>query len=210
MKGYLRETRSRQDEPEGFVAALVTAAPASAENGPRDHLGGFFLRLSAGVSSAGTSIDIDADEVEFSGPGGDINLAIGGIVSPNLALHGTIFGWSVADPDVKINGETVGTANADFSLSVVGGGLTYYIMPANLYLSGSLGFATLSVDSPTVDGNTDAGLAMEGTFGKEWWVGNNWGLGIAGAVGFHTIGEESADDSWSGVHASLRFTATLN
>jgi hypothetical protein len=177
---------------------------------PRDHLGGFFLRLSAGVSGAETSIDDGGDELKFSGPGGDINIAIGGIVSPNLALHGTIFGWAVADPDVKINGDKIGNANADLSLSVAGIGLTYYFMPANLYLSGTVGFAQLHLDSPGVDGDSNTGLGMEGTFGKEWWVGNKWGLGIAGALGFHTIGEDGVDGNWTGVHASLRFTATLN
>ena len=74
------------------LAGLVIASDALAENLPREHDGGFFLRLSAGVGTAKTkveNIDILADgnpqDLEFSGTSGDVNFAIGAVVAPNLA-----------------------------------------------------------------------------------------------------------------------------
>lgn len=186
-----------------LLAGLADAGQARIYRG-HTHGGGFLLRLSGGLGAASTSADIEGDDPELSGGSGDINIAIGGIVSPGLALHGTIWGWSVQDPEVEWLG-VEGWIPADLSMSAIGGGLTYYFMPANLYLSGSLGLATLSLERA----ESDTGLAFDFTVGKEWWVGARWGLGIAGAFGYHSIPGEG-DEDWSGRNIALRFTATFN
>jgi hypothetical protein len=87
--------------------------------------------------------------------------------------------------------------------------VTYYFMPVNLYLSGSAGFGSLEFDG-NISGETDMGLALDLTVGKEWWVGDNWGLGVAGGFGYHSLPEEGLDENWSGTSFVVRFTATLN
>lgn len=175
---------------------------------PRTH-DGFFLRLSGGGGYASTSVNVaGVDVVELSGGAGDLNLAIGGTVSPNLILHGTIYGWSLSDPTVKLVGiET--NFRGTFTVSVWGGGLTYYFMPANIYISPSIGFATIT-GNDDFDGNYDGGFGLDLTLGKEWWVGNSWGLGVAGAFGYHNVADGDVDESWSGTSFVLRFSATLN
>jgi hypothetical protein len=175
----------------------------------RDHSGGFFLRLSAGGGFASTKIDDGNDELKFSGPSGDGNFAIGAIVSPNLALHATLFGWGISDPDVEFN-NVEGTADGDLTLGAAGGGLTYYIMPANVYLSGSVGVGVISFDAGNITVESDPGIAADFTLGKEWWVGRNWGIGVAAAVGVHSIPDKDSDEKLSGASFALRFTATMN
>jgi len=192
------------------ILLVATASPGEARivRG-HSHDGGFFLRLSGGLGGADTGPEIQGDDPKLSGASGDLNIAIGGIVSPGLALHGTIWGWSVGDPELKWQ-QAEGWVPGDLSLSAIGGGVTYYFMPANLYLSGSLGFGTLSLDlegAPLAE--SDTGLAMDLTVGKEWWVGARWGLGVAGAFGFHNIPGDNGED-WSGKSVAIRFTATLN
>ncbi len=195
------------------MAALLialSAAPGQARivRG-HDHDGGFFLRLSGGLGGADSGPEIPGEDPQLSGASGDVNLAIGGVVSPGLALHGTLWGWSISEPTVEWADEE-GWFPGDLSLSAIGGGVTYYFMPANLYLSGSLGFATLSLDvGHTQLGESDTGLAMDFTVGKEWWVGARWGLGVAGAFGYHSVPGD-ADEDWSGKSVALRFSATLN
>ena len=83
-----------------ILSLIVPSVTLAGE--PRTH-DGFFLRLSGGGGYASTSINVAGiDVVELSGGAGDINLAVGGTVSPNLAVHGTIFGWSLSDPTVKV------------------------------------------------------------------------------------------------------------
>ena len=177
--------------------------------GDRDHDGGFFLRLSAGAGTARTEFDDGMSRLEMSGTAGDINFAIGGIISRNLAIHATLLGWSLTDPDAEVNGMS-GTVDGDVTLSGIGGGATYYFMPVNMYLSGSVGAATITVDTDDFDGETDTGFIYDLSVGKEWFVSNSWGLGVALGFIYHSIPEKDMDENWSGPAYSVRFSATLN
>ncbi len=191
------------------LGVTVLAGPTAAGQ-PRTH-DGFFLRLSAGAGGAKTSEDFSNSSLEVSGAAGDVNFAIGGMISPNFAIHGTLFGWSLTDPEVKLTGYGSGTLNGDLSMSAVGAGFTYYFMPANLYISPSVGVGTLTLDIDGLDDvESDPGLAMDFTIGKEWWVGNSWGLGVAGAVGYHSIEDNDTHEKFAGSNVAIRFTATYN
>ena len=192
-----------------LVCLTLATRPALAGE-PRTH-DGFFLRLSAGVGGANTEVEDSGSDIEFSGSTGDGNIAIGAMVARNLALHGTLFGWTTSDPDLDVEGLGSGEVNGDLSMSAFGGGLTYYFMPVNIYVSGSLGAGELSFDGDgTIDGDSDTGVVGEITLGKEWWVGGSWGLGVAGAFGFHSIPDNSIDENWTGNSWAIRFSATLN
>lgn len=118
----------------------------------------------------------------------------------------------MSDPTFKVDGEDIGNANVDLSLGALGAGITYYIMPANVYLSGSVGVGNLTADVQGSSASIDSGngLVLDATLGKEWWVGSKWGLGVAGAFGYHTISDEETDDNLSGPSFAVRFTATMN
>ena len=192
-----------------LVCLTLATRPALAGE-PRTH-DGFFLRLSAGVGSANSEIEDSGTDVEFSGGTGDGNIAIGAVVARNLAVHGTLFGWVASDPDIDVEGLGSGETNGDLDLSGFGAGVTYYFMPVNMYLSGSLGAGQLSFDGDNgFDGESDTGIIGDITLGKEWWVGGSWGLGVAGAFGFHSIPDEGIDENWSGTSWAIRFSATLN
>jgi len=190
-----------------LLFALGCSENSWAQN--QNHEDGFFLRLSAGGGFANTKLESGNANVKMSGGAGDLNFAIGAIVSPNLALHGTLFGWLVDDPDIKVSG-TGGQANADLDLTAFGGGVTYYFMPSNIYVSGSVGIGKLSIKGGGTYGETDPGPVFDLTVGKEWWVSSSWALGVAGALGYHTVPEKDINGNWNGASFAVRFTATMN
>lgn len=192
------------------LVSICAAMPGTALGQVHDHEEGFFLRLSAGGGGASTEVTGNGVTVKCSGPAGDVNFAIGGIVSPNLALHGTIFGWTITDPEVKVSNLS-GNLEGELTLSGIGAGLTYYFMPANLYISGTLGVGRLELRKTRLfDGTSDAGLMADVTIGKEWWVGDQWGIGVALGLGLHSVPDEGSSDNWSGGSVGVRFTATMN
>ncbi len=194
-----------------LTLGLATPVAVLAGGSPRAHDGGVFLRLSGGVTGASTSADDGNDKVELTGGGGDLNIAIGGIIANNLALHGTLWGWSIGSPTLKLNGDEVDTGNSSISLGAIGGGVTYYAMPINIYLSGSVGLGRLRVEASTGgQARSDSGIALDATIGKEWWVGDNWGLGLAFAFTYHSIKDGTADATFSGPSYGLRFSASMN
>lgn len=198
-----------------LLRALAVAASAAgvlgagdacwAGGSPRAHDSGFFLRLSAGGGPARSEINIGGTEVSVEGFSGDFNFAIGAILANNLALHGTILGWAIGEPEASVGG-TGFPVPEELLLSGIGAGITYYAMPGNFYFSPTIGFGTLSIG----DAETDAGLVLDFTIGKEWWVGSSWGLGLAGYFGYHSIPDGGIDENWSGTSFGLRFSATLN
>jgi hypothetical protein len=200
-----------------FLVLIGAVIPGLAwAGGPRDHENGFFLRMVLGGGTAKSELSEGENSLEFSGPAGVFDIAIGGTVTSNLAIHGSLFGWLISDPDVELSvgaGDSLyggtGTASGDLSLSAFGGGVTYYFMPINLYLSGNVGVGALS-GSGEIDGETDAGLALNFMVGKEWWVSNRWGLGLAGAFGYHSFPEKDSNEDWTGTNFTLLFSATFN
>ena len=116
----------------------------------------------------------------------------------------------MADPDAKLSGVD-GQFHGSITMSGVGGGLTWWVMPANFYFSGTLGVGLLSVE-PDVgsSASTDTGFAAQVSLGKEWWVGDSWGLGVAGGFTYHNVPDGDVEENWSGTSFSIRFSATYN
>lgn len=195
----------------GFALfALLASAPFANAGQPRTH-DGLFLRLAGGVAFANTEIEDGDESLEFSDIGGDGNFAIGGIIAHNLALHGTLWGWALDDADGEFNDQDF-ESNVAVTMSAIGGGLTYYFGPSNLYLSGSVGMGSLDFhdEDDTFDGDTDHGVVVTALLGKEWWVGNSWGLGLAGEVNYHSFSADFVDENWDGISFGVLFSATLN
>lgn len=190
-----------------LLAATAFALPAQA--GDRAHDNGFFLRLSGGGGSASTDLEYGGSKLKLDGTTADLNVAIGAIVARNLALHGTLWGWAISNPDMTLDGFTA-ESNGNLMLSAVGVGLTYYFMPVNMYLSGSVGAGQLTAEEDGHTSDSDKGPIVDITLGKEWWVGSSWGLGVALSGGYHSVPDGGIDASWQGTSFAVRFTATLN
>lgn len=193
----------------GFFLIVFLLFAGTAQASPNSHDGGFFLRLAGGAAFAATEITDGDDKIKIDGPGGDMNIAIGGVITPGLAIHGTLFGWFLSEPDVDINGMS-GTLNSDLNLTAIGGGITYYIEPANVYFSFSAGGGEISIEADNVMITSDTGLVIDASLGKEWWTSDNWGLGVAGSFGYHSIPDGDVDENWTGSSFGVRFTATRN
>ena len=180
-------------------------------NGEAKTHDGFFLRMTTGFGYAETSAEFFGIKDKYKGGSGAANLAIGGIVASNLALHGTFFGWFAQNPDLTL-GPLAGEYDGDMTMSGVGAGVTYYLMPSNVYFSATLGTSQLEFnDSGGGATTTDWGFAFDFNLGKEWWVSNNWALGLAGDVGFHNVPDATVNGAdWSGYNFSILFSATFN
>ena len=139
---------------------------------------GFYLRFLAGGGPGSSVIDND---MTFKSSAGLFHFQIGGEISENLVLFGDIGGFSLSDPKVEFEGTAYTLKDVYISSFGVGIGLSYYIMPANIYLTGSLMLANSYIeyqDQKLAESERGPGVFL--SIGKEWWVGKKWGLGIAG------------------------------
>lgn len=190
---------------------LTVVLPLSAfADEPREHDGGFFLRLSPGFGALNSEAAAEGNTVKLSGSAGAFDLALGYGVSPNLIVHGNIGAWSALDPTLEFNSTEFPTGDLTVSLTSFGAGVTYYVGDSNVFLTGSVGLAQLTAEVEGDESDTGTGFAVEAAVGKEWWVSDRWGLGVGGVVGYHSVPEEDIDGNWSGTSFGLRLTATMN
>lgn len=181
-------------------------APQAPSPGTHRH-DGFFLRMFGGpgygkLGSSGRSYDGFAMGVGW---------AIGGAITDNLILfaeeNGVIMPAAVKSTNASSGDKTLG-------LMMLGGGASYYFMPHNVFLSGSLLASFRPSDKS--DSSSDvprlsAGVGGKLMVGKEWWASANWGLGAAAHLIYAHMGDK--DDSsrgWNLMAFGASFVATYN
>ena len=171
---------------------------------------GFFFRGNVGPGYTTISAD-DAGDTKVSGASGMVALAFGAFVKSNVAIYGEIFGSSITGPTMESGGTTINT-NDDVTATVggLGAGATIYT-PSGIYFGGTVGISTMTLEydtgSASVSADTDAGLGLSVLVGKEWRVGNKWGLGVSGHAMTGRIPD--GDDTWTPMAIGVDFTFTF-
>lgn len=202
-----------------FAITMISFAFAQSESFTHD---GFFLNISIGFGPQSIDFAYDSDlyneddqkirEFNLSGLATDLDIKIGGRIANNLLLHLTLAGVTSTE-HTDVGEEDDITAN----LSIFGLGTTYYFSN-NSFATASLGMsefhigsdvATFTASANDIMGNLVSGLAIQAGAGKEWWVSDNWGLGVSVALlyGFD-FGEFDYRDASTSI--TIRFSATYN
>ena len=147
----------------------------------------------------------------WTGLGVGMNLSVGGAVVRNLVLHADLRGVWLGNPKQRSAGRN-SDFDADIVLDSAGAGLTYYFMPHNIYATGSIGVGVFAFedDAGGASKNSKAGLTLSGAIGKEWWVGADWGLGVAGQVSYIRARDYVDDKRLHGLAVNVLFSATYN
>ena len=202
-----------------IAAVLLTSSVASAQgrrergnhdDGRHEH-DGFYLRFQLGGGY--TQATVVGEDFAIKGTGYGFNAEFGGAPVRNLILFGKLYGTSAPNPDIEVGDITIEGQDDDVSQNIgaVGAGVADYIMPANVYVSGALTFAQLTVseDGDTV-AESDLGGALHLGVGKEWWVSDNWGLGLGAELALGRVPEKNDSSKWNVVNAMLLLSATFN
>ena len=166
---------------------------------------GFFLRLTLGFGAG----SVGNSDVRWSGPSMGMGMAIGGSIVENLALHADFQNTLILSPTQDIDG-VESTFEGDLQLSSLGIGATYYFMPIDLFLSAALGLGMTSFENNAGQQyDTGAGLTLNVLVGKEWWVGSEWGIGVAAQLLAMSV-KDRIDGRLTSGALNLLFTATYN
>lgn len=197
-----------------FAAVLLPTTLAFADETPGRHThDGFYLRGQLGIGY--TRAEAKEVDLAIKGASGSLNLELGYALINNFIIYGKLFGTSTTNPDIEVGDVTIEGDEGDdvaSNYAGIGVGVTYYFMPVNLYISGAVVANQLSVTQDGErEGETDSGVGLNLGLGKEWWVSDNWAVGIGAEVALGRIrSNENDGDDWDVTSFSLLFTATFN
>ncbi|MEO7034657.1 MAG: hypothetical protein ABI548_12180 [Polyangiaceae bacterium] len=174
-----------------WVSALVglgvSAIAGSAAADPRTH-DGFYFRGATGLGYLKSSLSIEAPGFGSISGGSVSGLAIGfdawfgGSPIPGLAIGGGLTSYDVPSPSLKVGGQSQ-TTNSHLMLSIVGAFGDYYFNPnQGLHAEALVGFGVLSAQDSqgNTSSNDPSGLALGLGFGNDWWVSDEWSIGVLG------------------------------
>jgi len=190
-------------------------APPPPDPGRHKH-DGFLFRATLGPAyiNAGTDdTSLPDDPRRIYGGAIALTITLGGAVAENFVIFGTLWGTAATGPTIEYVDESTidSDSNVSMSFSGIGAGLTYFIMPINLYLSGALSLATLQLEDAAtgLTGESEVGFDVQALVGKEFWVSDNWALGPAIQVGFGSV-PDGEEVTFGVFHVGLHFSATYN
>lgn len=198
-----------------WCAILLVAGNAAASGMAQTH-DGFFLNMALGTGGGSLVKKEDRVDNSYRGQTTLVNFRIGGCPVPNLALSADFQDFSRRDITMNVEGESV-TQENDYEISVMSMafGVTYYI-PDLLFVGSNfspVGQISLGTPNEKESYNGDM-LGYSFRIGREWWVSENWGLGVELNYSYNKLSNirdfnrESA--VWITNTYGILFTATFN
>ncbi len=178
------------------------------------HEDGFLFRVLFGLSG----FTAETGSRSLSGPGFDVGLAAGHALRPGLILQLDMIVAGTGDATYQVDGEEM---DRSFSAAAygLGPGATYYAQhnvfaTAAVYASWLRRTETVytpPTGSEEIRESSRTGIGASVTVGKEWWLTDSWGLGVAARAFLATMRDGDSDGSTWGVRTfSLLFSATMN
>lgn len=200
-----------------FLCLVLAIGFAFAKSAPKTH-DGFFLSGIAGFGYGNFTNEFSANGVKMESKGLQLETGfkIGAAIIPNLILHGTIDANAVLT-DIDFSNKdgdksTLDIGSQSFRVLIYGVGITYYIPGGlNMFVSASLGlaeFTDLCVFGKIIS-DYDSDLSFNITAGKEWWVNNELGVGVALSFNHSSAKSKLFDYEGKASFNSLSVVATV-
>lgn len=187
-----------------LITLLALACIAFAEPYTHD---GFFMNYAFGAGYQ--DFDIKGKRIkdsDISGVATEFDLKLGLSLNPQIIVHLSIA--SIDNSNEYDNGD-VAYASTGVSAFLIGVGATHY-MASNIYATASVGAVQLGPSRESEFDLKDGqhGLGVEAGVGKEWWLSDNWGLGLALSLTYVRCTEHGI--KYSGLGLNLLLSLTYN
>ena len=196
-----------------FLLTFSSGIVFSQSSGKHKH-DGFFLRLIAGPSYSTQTLNDASIDMNVKGISGSFNCQVGAEIAENLNAFGEVAGFTITNPEVEIDGKVYDTDEVKSSCFGFGGGLTYYFMPSNFYVTGSIQAAKAKIEyekgNTKFVGESNYGFGVFAGVGKEWWISDDWALGAVVFFSYSSVPDKDSDEvTISNVTFGAAFSATL-
>jgi hypothetical protein len=166
-----------------FCIFLLCSASVLCQDGIHEH-NGLFIRMLLGSGYAElVEKNVMGSDLKFSGATFPLRFQLGGEFLKNLIAYGEFGFASQTNPKMEWPGHLGSTSDVSVSVGDLGIGITYYLMPVNVYFSLSGLYSSVQLEYSNTKSESEIEFdninGINVTVGKEWWVGAQWALGFA-------------------------------
>jgi len=166
-----------------FCVFLLCKGSVLCQDGIHEH-DGFYLRMLLGAGYAElVEKNVLGSDLKFSGTTVPFRFQIGGPISKNFIFYGEFGFASQTNPEMEWMGQSGSSSDVTVSVGDLGLGITYYLMPVNIYFSLSTLYSSVQLEYNNLKSDSEIQFdninGINVMVGKEWWVGTQWALGIA-------------------------------
>lgn len=191
------EVAPREQEESEHVA---TEKPRSG----RHFHNGFYLQMALGLGYLGASASEGGEDLSVDGAAVTGSLWIGGSVLPGFVLGGGTLSAIAVSPHVTYTNANYPSLNesrsSDVSLHLQMFGLVSDIYPdprTGFHFQAMIGYAVLSAsrDGQSTSTNDPSGLGLMGGIGYDFWVSNEWSVGVLARFAYAATKFEDAGAS---------------
>ena len=143
---------------------------------------GFYFRADTGYGYMNAT-DPSGSGSSYTGTAALGAYHVGGSIQGSALLGVQLWAALMQNPTYKY---ALGTDRMSGTVGNLGLGpeLTLYLLPSNVYVSSAVGLTWFLLSSSSNSQTSKTGLGARVTVGKEWWLSQTWGLGVAAACGF--------------------------
>jgi hypothetical protein len=144
---------------------------------------GFYLRMGFGVGYGSVKSELDEPALEgnYSGGGWLLDLLLGGTIANTVVVGGGFVFHAISDPEVELNGAAaeLGVDDTDTALGIGNLGLfvdVFFGPNSGGHVGGMIGAASIGLEDENGEPSSGLGLAVFG--GYDFWVSDQWALGV--------------------------------
>jgi hypothetical protein len=198
-----------QTSEQATTPALVPVEP------DRHSHRGFYVGLKLGggyrAFTGGGYSDAAIEDWSMKGGGLAVDVSIGGAVVENLIIHGDLVSSLATNPTLEAGDRSMDTEETTARMIGFGAGVTYFIMPLNVYVAGSLLASSVNVEYKG-EQIADSALGFGGTIqaGKQFWIGPEWAIDVGPSFHVATMNEKGDDGHIVGWALSLLAGVSYN
>lgn len=167
---------------------------------------GLYVRFGlggGGLSYSETNSNDASYSGSASGPGGGVELSIGGTIDPGIVIGGTIFFQEAQQPDFTATtstGSITTSTQNNLDFLIVGPFIEWYPNPhGGFHFGGFAGLAQVSAstqDGTQVSGSqSSTGIGGGVDVGYDFWILPQWAFGISGRFAGGSMSTNNSDSS---------------
>jgi hypothetical protein len=84
-------------------------------------------------------------------------------------------------------------------------------MPDNYFINATVGLGKFTMQYNNTQSTSESGFGFQIKGGKEWWVSDNWALGVAGGLAYLSANDQTVSGSnYSGKLSTTKIFVVFN